>query len=61
MLFLRQNDLLAVVITYDSLNGVIDRLLVDHIAKPILEYKAITKMLQGLINSLDPQTKKTDH
>ena len=29
--------------------------------KFILEAKEITKMLQGLINSLDPQTKKTDH
>ena len=29
--------------------------------KLILESKEITKMLQGLINSLDPQTKKTDH
>ena len=29
--------------------------------KLILECKSITKMLQGLINSLDPQTKKTDH
>ncbi|MBO4304742.1 MAG: four helix bundle protein [Lentisphaeria bacterium] len=29
--------------------------------KLILESKEITKMLQGLINSLDSQTKKTDH
>ena len=29
--------------------------------KMVLESKEITKMLQGLINSLDPQTKKTDH
>ena len=29
--------------------------------KLILESKEITKMLQGLINSLDTQTKKTDH
>ena len=29
--------------------------------KMVLESKEITKMLQGLINSLDHQTKKTDH
>ncbi len=29
--------------------------------KYILESKELTKMLQGLINSLEPQTKKTDH
>ena len=29
--------------------------------KLILESKEITKMLQGLIKSLDSQTKKTDH
>ena len=33
----------------------------SEVKKLVLECKAITKMLQGLINSLDPQTKKTDH